>query len=78
VIVHSLGFLAQTLPFMIVGVIFAEFIIALNIVDKISFLAGPLTRFAHLSEECGASFMPLSYLLHLRMQYSPHFIVKVA
>ena len=57
VIVQSLGFLAHTLPFMIVGVIFAEFIIALNIVDKISFLARPLTRFAHLSEECGASFM---------------------
>jgi len=53
----SLGFLSMAVPSMIIGVIFAELIVALKIVDKIAFVARPLTNFAHLSEECGASFM---------------------
>jgi hypothetical protein len=53
----SLWFLAKTLPFMVIGVIFAEVIIALKIVDKIAFVARPITNFAHLKDECGASFL---------------------
>ena len=53
----SLWFLAKTLPFMIIGVIFAELIVALKLVDKIAFIARPITNFAHLRDECGASFL---------------------
>lgn len=53
----SLHFLSMTVPFMVIGVIFAELIVALRLVDKIAFIARPLTNFAHLSDECGASFM---------------------
>ena len=53
----SLHFLSMTVPFMVLGVIFAELIVALKLVDKIAFIARPLTNFAHLSDECGTSFM---------------------
>ena len=53
----SLWFLAKTLPFMVIGVIFAELIVALKVVDKIAFIARPITNFAHLRDECGASFI---------------------
>lgn len=56
-VVLALNLLANTLPFMILGVIIAELIVALRIVDKIAFLANPIARFAHLRSECGASFM---------------------
>lgn len=53
----SINFLCRTLPFMIIGVIFAEFIVAMRFVDKIAFIARPIINFAHLSGECGASFV---------------------
>jgi hypothetical protein len=53
----SLFFLAKTIPFMVIGVIFAELIVALRVVDKIAFVARPITNFAHLRDECGASFI---------------------
>lgn len=53
----SLFFLVKTLPFMIIGVILAELIVALKVVDKIAFIARPITNFAHLRDECGASFI---------------------
>ena len=53
----SLFFLAKTIPFMVIGVIFAELIVALKVVDKIAFVARPITNFAHLRDECGASFI---------------------
>jgi len=53
----ALELLAETLPFMILGVILAELIIALSIVDKLAFLAIPIAGFAHLRSECGVSFM---------------------
>jgi len=54
---HRFFFLAKTIPFMVIGVIFAELIIALKVVDKIAFVARPITNFAHLRDECGASFL---------------------
>ncbi|WP_456486723.1 nucleoside recognition domain-containing protein [Candidatus Alkanophaga liquidiphilum] len=49
--------LLKTLPFMLVGVILAEFIVALGVVEKLSWLAKPITNFSHLREECGVSFL---------------------
>jgi hypothetical protein len=49
--------LCRTLPFMILGVLVAELIVALGVVDKISFIARPITDFSHLRRECGASFL---------------------
>jgi len=53
----SMKFLIRTVPFMIAGVIIADFIVALKFVDKIAFIARPISNFAHLRDECGASFM---------------------
>jgi len=50
-------FLWRTLPFMVLGVLAAEFIVALGVVNKISFIARPITKFSHLRKECGASFV---------------------
>lgn len=49
--------LIKTLPFMIVGVLIAELIVALRITDRISVAARPITSFTHLKHECGAAFM---------------------
>jgi len=53
----SMKFLIRTVPFMIAGVILADFIVAMKFVDKIAFIARPISNFAHLRDECGASFM---------------------
>jgi len=53
----SFGLLSNTVPFMVVGVIFAEFIVALRVTDKVAYLARPISNFANLRDECGASFM---------------------
>jgi len=47
----------RTLPYMILGVIAAELIVTLGFVSKLSFVARPITNFAHLKHECGMSFL---------------------
>lgn len=42
---------------MILGVIAAELIVILGFVDKLSFIARPITKFSHLKSECGTSFL---------------------
>ena len=53
----SFGLLSNTVPFMVIGVVFAEFIVALRVVNKIAYIARPISNFANLRDECGASFM---------------------
>ena len=53
----SFGLLSKTVPFMVIGVVFAEFIVALKVTDKVAYLARPISNFANLRDECGASFM---------------------
>ena len=53
----ALHFLSMTVLFMVLGVILVELIVALKFVDKITVIARPLTNFAHLSDECGTSFI---------------------
>ena len=42
---------------MIVGIILVDFIVAMKLTDKFVFLVKPITRFAHLRDECGLSFL---------------------
>ncbi len=77
----SARFLMATVPFMIIGVFLAELIVALRIMDKVAFLARPLTDFAHLRHECGASFVtaflsPVSANSMLATYYEDEFINK--
>lgn len=44
-------------PFIVLGIIIAEFIVILGIVDKISILAKPIINFSHQKKECGVSFL---------------------
>jgi len=54
---HHLGWpLLRLLIYISIGLLFANFIEALNWTRKIAFIARPLTRFAHLSSLTGASF----------------------
>lgn len=53
----TLKFLVTMVPVFGVGVIVAEFIVALDWVNKIAWITGPLTRLGHLKPECGASFL---------------------
>lgn len=54
---ESAHFLRVTVPFIILGVVIAEFIVAMKLMDKFVFLARPITNFSHLREECGVSFI---------------------
>jgi len=49
--------LSKSLPPIVLGLILAEVIVALNAVNKIASLSRPLTRFGHLSDRSGATFM---------------------
>lgn len=53
----SIDYLAYIVPYMIVGVILAELFVELGWIEKIGFLVLPLTKFAHLRNECGVSFL---------------------
>ncbi len=54
---HHLGWpLVRMLIYISIGLLFANFIEALNWTRKIAFIARPLTKFAHLSPLTGASF----------------------
>jgi len=53
----ALNYLIRVVPFIVVGVILAELIIALKFVSKIAWITKPITRFAHLQKECGISFL---------------------
>jgi len=54
---HHLGWpLVRMLMYISIGLLFANFIEALNWTRKIAFIARPLTKFAHLSPLTGASF----------------------
>ena len=53
----SINYLVYIVPFMAVGVILAELFVELGWINKIGFLVLPLTKFAHLRNECGVSFL---------------------
>jgi hypothetical protein len=53
----SFGMLRRTVPFMVIGVVFAEFIVARRVVDKITYIARPISNFANMGGECGASLV---------------------
>ena len=53
----SFGMLSKTLPPIVLGLVLAELIVVLNAAERIAFLAKPITRFTHLSDAAGASFM---------------------
>lgn len=55
--------LNRTVPFMVIGVVFAEFIVAMGVVDMIAYLARPISNFANLRDECGVGFMT-AFIMH--------------
>lgn len=57
ILIQTLKFLIRTIPISALGVIFAEFIVNLGYVDRVSFIARPIVSFARLRKECGVSFV---------------------
>ena len=53
----SLDYLLTIIPIMVIGVIAAEFLIEIGWIHKLGFIVSPLTKFAHLREECNISFI---------------------
>lgn len=53
----SFGMLSKTLPPIVLGLVLAEMIVVFHAAERIAFLARPVTRFSHLSDAAGASFM---------------------
>jgi hypothetical protein len=53
----SFSLLSKSLPPIVLGLVLAELIVVLNAAEKIAFIARPITRFSHLSDAAGASFM---------------------
>jgi hypothetical protein len=49
--------LVRSVPAIVIGVLLAELLVALNITAGIARLVRPITRFAHLCDGAGASFM---------------------
>lgn len=56
-VISSLKFLATMLPIFAVGVVVAEFLVALGWINRITWITRPLTSLGHLKKECGASFL---------------------
>ncbi|BBO91304.1 hypothetical protein [Desulfosarcina ovata] len=56
-LISSAKFLAAMIPVFAVGVIVAEFLVALGWIHRIAWITRPLTAFGHLKQECGASFI---------------------
>jgi len=56
-LLSALRYLLYVVPFIILGVVLAELIMALKFVNKIVWITKPITRFAHLRKECGATFL---------------------
>ncbi|MBC2715177.1 MAG: hypothetical protein HF978_07710 [Desulfobacteraceae bacterium] len=56
-LISSAKFLATMLPLFAVGVIVAEFLVALGWINRITWITRPLTSLGHLKKECGASFL---------------------
>ncbi len=57
IIIQTLKFLIRIVPISAFGVVFAEFIINIGYVDKVSIVAKPIVSFARLRKECGVSFV---------------------
>ena len=53
----SVEYLLTIIPVMVIGVVAAEFLVEIGWIHKIGFIVSPLTRFAHLREECSISFI---------------------
>lgn len=53
----SVDYLLTIIPVMVIGVVAAEFLVEVGWIHKIGFMVSPLTRFAHLREECSISFI---------------------
>lgn len=53
----SLDYLFTIIPVMVIGVVAAEFLVEAGWIHKIGFIVSPMTRFAHLREECSISFI---------------------
>ncbi|OQX20150.1 MAG: nucleoside recognition protein [Candidatus Altiarchaeales archaeon A3] len=56
-LISALKYLLWIVPFIILGVVLAELIMALKFVNKIMWITKPITKFAHLRKECGATFL---------------------
>ncbi|MDI6730625.1 MAG: hypothetical protein QMD06_03690 [Candidatus Altarchaeum sp.] len=56
-LVSALMYFLWVVPFIILGVVLAELIIAMKFVNKIVWITKPITRFAHLQKECGVTFL---------------------
>lgn len=53
----SFGILSKSLPPIVLGLVLAELIMVYDAAERIAFIARPITRFSHLSDAAGASFM---------------------
>lgn len=56
-LITSAQYLAYIMPIMVAGIVIAELLVELGLIQKIGFIVLPLTRFAHLRDECGVSFL---------------------
>ncbi len=57
VLITSFNYLKVMIPTLIIGVIAAEFLVNMGWINKIAWLAKPITRFGHLRSECGVCFV---------------------
>lgn len=53
----SFAILSRSLPPIVLGLVLAELIMVYDAAERIAFIARPITRFSHLSDAAGASFM---------------------
>lgn len=56
-LISAFMYLLWIIPFIILGVILGELIIAMKFTDKLVYITKPITNFGHLKKECGIPFM---------------------
>lgn len=56
-LISAFKYLAIMIPSMVLGVILVNLVTNLHLLDRLSWVARPITRFGHLRDECGLSFI---------------------
>lgn len=56
-LISAFKYLAIMIPSMVLGVILINLVTNLHLLDRLSWVARPITRFGHLRDECGLSFI---------------------
>lgn len=54
---QTLLFIVKQLPYLVIGLLLAEIVIGMKVLEKLNWLTRPIMRYAHLDTACGIPFL---------------------